>query len=92
MFKRIKNLLDISKYSVEEVVNPMAKLPTETTEEYYERTWGEPQITSTDPNFELKLNYIPRPATIINLKDEDPFSEITNDTPEQPPSDTTSRN
>lgn len=81
MFKRIKNLLDISKYSVDQVVNrehtPVAK------EEMKERA---KILLSSSPNSEYKL------ATIINMQTEDPFKDITNETFEQSPDDSTPRN
>lgn len=84
MFKRIKNLLDISRYSVDQVVNPMQKKPDETTEQYYERTWGyTEEISSSTPHMPF------RAATIVNMKEDDPFNHITNETPEQPLEDTT---
>jgi hypothetical protein len=71
MFKRIKNLLDISKYTVEEVVNK----PT--------------LYTTPDNTIEIK-EY--RPATIINLKETDPFADIPYETFEPSSNDTTPRN
>lgn len=89
MFKRIKNLLDISRYSVDDF--EMRVRPGETMDKYYERTWGPTEVTSTDPNFEYKIDYVPNPAKVINMKAEDPFKELY-DTPEQSPDDSTSRN
>lgn len=82
MFKRIKNLLDISRYTVEEVVNPVHQLPGETTEQYYERTWGDP-IESSTPDMPF------RAATIISMTEVDPFKDFTDETPQQSPDDTT---
>jgi hypothetical protein len=49
MFKRIKNLLDISRYTVAEVVNPVSHRTEETDNEYYERTWGYRPATIINP-------------------------------------------
>ncbi len=71
MFQRIKNLLDISRYTVEELKNT----PTYTTAGYSE----------------IVANTF-RPATIINMKAEDPLKDFTDETPEQSFNDTATRN
>jgi hypothetical protein len=81
MFKRIRNLLDISRYTVEELVNPMNKQPDETHEDFYRRTWG-----YDSPRTPKEY----RPAQIVNLTTSDPFAEY--ETPEQSLDDTTPRN
>jgi hypothetical protein len=78
MFTRIKNLLDISRYTVEELVNPMRKQTDETEEQFYERTWGEKKTKEY------------RPAQIVNLTSSDPFADY--ETPEQSFDDTAPRN
>ena len=68
MFKRIKNLLDISRYTVEELKEKELVLTVS------------PHSSTTY-----------RPATIIR-PDEDPFKDIADETPQQSPDDTATRN
>jgi hypothetical protein len=76
MFKRIKNLLDISRYSVEEVVNSVHRQPSETQEQHLRRTWGydEPkriklEVTSSQPM-----------AKIVDITSTHPFDEFQHET------------
>jgi hypothetical protein len=71
MFQRIKNLLDISRYTVEEL-----------------RTTKETYVSSVD-----YIDYGSfRPATIINMKEEDPLKDFIDETTEQSFNDTAARN
>ncbi len=87
MFKRIKNLLDISRYTVEELKTSI------TTHDGYIRV--KPSVTTikestgTYPSpYEIEF----RPAKIINTIEIDPFTDITNETSQQSPDDTAARN
>lgn len=73
MFKRIKNLLDISRYTVEEVVNHPTTF-----------------FTTSGDDIKVLPNF--RPATIINMKKEDPLKDFDDETTEQSLDDTTARN
>lgn len=59
MFKRIKNLLDISRYTVEEL---RAKEPE-----------VKRSVLSSTPAVTMEYSYTPKPAHIINLKSDDEF-------------------
>lgn len=92
MFKRIKNLLDLSKYSVEELLNPMEKEIIDepsvelyhllATPEMIQKARAEKLLNST-PHMPYSM------ATIINMHEVDPFKEFENDPTEQSPDDTT---
>ena len=87
MFKRIKNLLEISRYTVEELKS--VKYYQSTTSGYLEVIPPEPypEVTwSTTSSNGTGM------ATIINMHEADPFKSFENDTSEQSPDDTAARN
>jgi hypothetical protein len=86
MFKRIKNLLDISRYTVEELKS--IKYYQSTTSGYVEVL---PPVVSPKQTMTLSGSSTGM-ATIINMQTEDPFKNFDNETPEQSPDDTTARN
>jgi hypothetical protein len=92
MFKRLKNLIELSRYSADDFfrVEGVHARPGETMNDYYERTWGEPVTTVSDATYVYGTDG--HLAQIIDLKEEDPFKDLQNDTPEQPPEDTATRN
>jgi hypothetical protein len=77
MFKRIKNLLDISRYTVEEL-----KTTPLTTTENKPPTFKQPkrpQLSSTPHN---------QYARIVEIKSSSPLDEFTHDSAQQPFDDT----
>jgi hypothetical protein len=93
MFKRIKNLLDISRYTVEELKNPsvytMGNVPLKNVPHGYI------SVDTKQPSPHYAISNVDSSsgmAKIINMQDEDPFKDFTNETTEQTPDDTTPRN
>jgi len=86
MFKRIKNLLDISRYTVQELREnkTMSTIPSN----------GLVQIKSLSENPEVTYTVSNNSsmATIIDMQAEDPFNNFDNETPEQSSNDSTPRN
>lgn len=74
MFKRIKNLLDISRYTVEELRQPPAPLMYYTSDK---------DVITSSPVMPF------RTATIISMTEADPFKDFIDETPQQSPDDTT---
>jgi hypothetical protein len=85
MFKRIKNLLDLSRYTVEELKQPT---PTYTTTGYAHVASKQPSPHYTVSTADSTSGM----ATIINMDPVDPFKDLTNETTEQTPDDTAPRN
>ena len=90
MFKRIKNLLDISRYSVEDLRTTIT-----TKDQYIQVRPGKKldydaqvEMVGTYPAEPMEF----KPATIINMIEVDPFADITNETTQQSPDDTATRN
>lgn len=86
MFKRIKNLLDISRYTVEELKQ---------TRLYPQPEYPQPQVRpAMEPSstYTVTEDILFKPATIINMIEVDPFADITNETTQQSPDDTAARN
>ena len=80
MFKRIKNLLDLSRYTVEELTGEPEGFKFKEFKKGF-------NLMSPD----TKYTVIPfNPATIVDLKGTNPFDEY--ETTEQSPNDTTPRN
>lgn len=83
MFKRIKNLLDISRYTVEELKRPRNN---RTSSAFLNGIIDQEELLSSTPDSAYKM------ATIINMQAEDPFKNFDNETPEQSSNDSTARN
>jgi len=88
MFKRIKNLLDISRYTVEELKS--VKYYQSTTNGFMEVV---PPIVVPAPDYTFTSSSSSSGmATIINMQAEDPFKSFDDETTQQSPDDTATRN
>lgn len=85
MFKRIKNLLDISRYTVEELKQPKGFTWTGVAKEFNTPA-SEEKLLSSTPDIKYKM------ATIVDVNPPDPFKDFNNETPQQSLDDTAPRN
>lgn len=81
MFQRLKNLWDLGRFTVEEIMKPSQ---TYTTSGFVHV--DQEELLSSTPHQEF------RAATIVSMKEADPFKDFINETPEQSPDDTATGN